>query len=178
MNYYSFFIISIILILYYILYYQNCKIFNNTKYCINKESDTSKFDTLIRLKKELNLLIKFLNDEHKDSEVTKNINKNYQENVIITELNNNNAIAYTKNKGEELSFCLLDQDKKFNTLIFIAIHELSHVATNEVGHTLKFWENFKFLLKCAVKIKIYEPINYSEYPVSYCNLKITHNPLF
>ena len=62
MDYYILFIIIIISLLYYVLNYQNCKIFNNTKYCINKESDDAKFKTLIKLKKNLDTIIKYLND--------------------------------------------------------------------------------------------------------------------
>ena len=147
MNYYILSIIIFIAYLYYIFNYQNCKIFNDTKYCINKESDNKKFDTLIKLKKKLDSLIKYLNENHKEHSATKNINNNYKSDIIISELLNHKAIAYTKNKGEEISVCLLDDEKKFNALIFVSIHELSHIATTDIGHTFKFWENFKFLLE-------------------------------
>ena len=48
-----------------------------------------------------------------------------------------------------MSFCLLDEDKKFNSLMFIALHELAHIATKDIGHTFKYWENFKFILQCS-----------------------------
>tara|TARA_A100001015_G_scaffold272056_1_gene326279 strand:+ start:4544 stop:5080 length:537 start_codon:yes stop_codon:yes gene_type:complete len=178
MDYYILLIIIIISTLYYIFNYQNCKIFNNIKYCINKESSDAKFKTLIKIKKNFNLLIKYLNDKYKDHDVTININKNFKNDIIISELLNHKAIAYTKNKGEEMSFCLLDDYKKFNSLMFVALHELSHIATKDIGHTFKFWENFKFLLQCSRDIKIYTPENYNEIPVNYCGLDITHNPLF
>ena len=60
----------------------------------------------------------------------------------------------------------------------MAIHELAHIMTKSVGHTIEFWENFKFLLKNAVKIKIYNSIDYKENPVSYCSMDINENPLF
>ena len=103
MKYYILLIIILISTLYYIFNYQNCKIFNNIKYCINKDSSESKFKTLIKIKKNLNLLIKYLNDKHKDEDVTININKNFKQDIIISELLNHKAIAYTKNKGEEIS---------------------------------------------------------------------------
>ena len=91
--------------------------------------------------------------------------------------------AYSENKGERLAFCvtttkagnkLIDE----NTLIFVAIHELSHIATKSIGHTTEFWQNFKFLLKNAKKINIYTPENYKENPKKYCGLKITDNPYY
>ena len=65
-----------------------------------------------------------------------------------------------------------------NTLSFVAIHELGHVMTESVGHTKEFWQNFKFLLKNAVKIGIYEPIDYKKKPKNYCGMKITDNPYY
>ena len=62
--------------------------------------------------------------------------------------------------------------------MFVSIHELAHIGTKDIGHTFKFWENFKFLLECARDIKIYTPENYNEFPINYCGLDITHNPLF
>ena len=53
-----------------------------------------------------------------------------------------------------------------NTLAFVAIHELGHVMTESVGHTKEFWQNFKFLLKDAVKLGIYKPVDYKKNPKS------------
>ena len=38
-----------------------------------------------------------------------------------------------------------------NTLTFVAIHELAHIATKSIGHNDEFWNNFKFLLEEAKK---------------------------
>ena len=62
--------------------------------------------------------------------------------------------------------------------MFVALHELSHIATKSIGHTTEFWNNFKFLLQEAVKIKIYEPVNYKKKPKNYCGMKITDNPYY
>ena len=65
-----------------------------------------------------------------------------------------------------------------NTLMYVAIHELGHLMTKSIGHTQEFWQNFKFLLQNAVKIKIYNPVNYKKKNKAYCGMKITDNPLF
>ena len=55
------------------------------------------------------------------------------------------------NKGEQLALCLRDaKDDTFielNLIIFVAIHEIAHVMTDEVGHTKKFWNNMRYLLE-------------------------------
>ena len=40
--------------------------------------------------------------------------------------------------------------------MFVAIHELAHIASETIGHNDEFWNNFKFLLDNAVEIKIYK----------------------
>lgn len=167
-----------IFLLYTFLNNTKCKYIDNKNICINKNSDDEKYNILTKISNKLDLLIKYLNRHHKNDKITTTINKNYRKNIIFSELSKNKAIAYTKNKGEEMSFCLPDKNNDFNTLIFIALHELSHISTDEIGHTYTFWENFKFLLKIAIKINIYKPVDYNKYPTNYCNLDITHNPLF
>ena len=65
-----------------------------------------------------------------------------------------------------------------HTLMFVAIHELSHVGTKSIGHKTEFWENFKFLLENAKEAGIHEPIDYKKKPVEYCSMKIKDNPYF
>ena len=44
---------------------------------------------------------------------------------------------------------------------FIPIHELGHLATEEVGHIQVFWDNFKWLLKIATDHGLYDYVDYS-----------------
>ena len=91
--------------------------------------------------------------------------------------------AYSENKGEKLAFCL-DTKKTDgqlideNTLIFVAIHEISHIATKSVGHTEEFWKNFRFLLEEAIELDLYKPIDYKKSPKKYCGMTITDNPYY
>ena len=91
--------------------------------------------------------------------------------------------AYSENKGEKLAFCL-NKEKEGNqlidpnTLMFVAIHELSHIATKSIGHKDEFWNNFKFLLGEAKKIGVYEPEDYKKNSKRYCGTNITDNPYF
>ncbi|HAF76958.1 MAG TPA: hypothetical protein DCG42_06505 [Maribacter sp.] len=62
--------------------------------------------------------------------------------------------------------------------MFVALHELAHIASKSIGHTKEFWDNFKFILQNAVKIKIYNPVDYKKENKNYCGMKITDNPLY
>ena len=65
-----------------------------------------------------------------------------------------------------------------NTLTFVAIHELSHIMSNTIGHHQDFWQHFKFLLENAKDAGIYKPVDYKKKPESYCGMTITDNPYY
>ena len=82
------------------------------------------------------------------------------------------AFCVTKQKGNDED--LIDE----NTLLFVAIHELAHVANKTVGHDASFWQNFKFLLVNAKEIGIYIPEDYKKKQVNYCGMQISDNPYY
>ena len=88
--------------------------------------------------------------------------------------------SYSVNKGEQLAICIRNKEtNKFldmNTITFVALHELAHVMTEEIGHTKTFWKNMKFLLEQGEKVNIYKPVDYSKSPVKYCGMTIDSSP--
>ena len=140
-------------------------------------------DLLARTTEKLKQLVAYLKEEYPNRENVKRLAEKFNPKKISETLPTSKYTAYSENKGEKLAFCttttkegskLIDE----NTLAFVAVHELGHVMTESVGHTKEFWQNFKFLLKNAVKIGIYEPIDYKKKPKNYCGMKITDNPYY
>eukprot|EP00798_Chlamydomonas_sp_ICE-L_P008433 gene8433-biopygen3775 len=64
-----------------------------------------------------------------------------------------------------------------NILMYVAIHELGHLATDEVGHTPKFWSNFKWILGEAMSIGLYTKVDFDNEPQKYCGINITSSIL-
>lgn len=67
--------------------------------------------------------------------------------------------SYTINK-QKIFLCLKDENKEyydFNMLVYVALHELSHVLCDEIGHTPKFHSIFKNVLTKAESMNIYDP---------------------
>ena len=91
--------------------------------------------------------------------------------------------SYSENKGQRIVVCLRDKTKppyplvEINTVMFVMLHEMSHLMTETIGHTPEFWENFRRILHDAVKIGIYTPVNYSRQPTPYCGMTISDSPL-
>lgn len=92
----------------------------------------------------------------------------------------NDSTSYSINKGEELVFCIRDKINNsihdINTLMFVAIHELAHIITDELQHTDKFWKNMKSLLKRAEIMGLYHNVDYNMNPVEYCGMTINSSP--
>ncbi len=91
--------------------------------------------------------------------------------------------SYSVNKGEKVYMCLRQRNEREelvdeNIITFVALHELAHIGTHEVGHTTLFWNNFGWLLKRAEEIQIYEYTDFSAHPVEYCGIHITDQPTY
>jgi predicted metal-dependent hydrolase len=91
--------------------------------------------------------------------------------------------SYTINKGEVFALCLRfvhnkDNFHDFNTIMFVALHELAHLFSKTYGHNTEFWTNFRFILKEAVEAGFYTPVDYKRYKKPYCSIVINYNPLF
>jgi hypothetical protein len=129
-------------------------------------------------------LVEYVGKKHPDNEAAKRLVDGFRPNKIMETLPTSSYTAYSENKGEKIAFCLnVNKNDNTNlidphTLLFVAIHELSHVATKSIGHKQEFWENFKFLLEQAKEAGIHDPVDYKEKPQEYCGMKIHDNPYY
>jgi hypothetical protein len=108
----------------------------------------------------------------------------YQPDVFSENSMSSSDTSYSENKGQRIVVCLRDKTKPpnyplidINTIMFVMLHEMSHLMTETIGHTPEFWGNFKRILHDAVKVGIYTPVNYSRQPTPYCGMTITDSPL-
>ena len=116
-------------------------------------------------------------DESKEG--VDDLQKNYNPRSLSETIDGAKYTSYSVNKGEKISICIRSKDNVIiddNTVLFVVIHELAHVMTNEIGHTPLFWSNMKYLLEEAERIGIYKPINYEKEPVQYCGMEINTTP--
>jgi hypothetical protein len=104
----------------------------------------------------------------------------YDPHVMSESPSNAKYTSYSVNKGEKIFFCIRskDDDKLIdhNTLLFVAIHEMAHIMTKRIGHIKEFWNNFRFLLRVAVKNDIYQYQDFRKNKVKYCGMEITDTP--
>jgi hypothetical protein len=91
--------------------------------------------------------------------------------------------SYSVNKGEKIFMCLRQRNEREelvneNIVLFVALHEMSHVGTASIGHTPEFWNHFAWVLKQAEHLKIYEYTDFAAHPVEYCGVHITDSPTY
>ena len=134
----------------------------------------------IRIKK----LLKYLREKYYNDPNILRLFRNYNEHQISESSPDSKYTSYQVNKGEKIVFCVRQRESNnnrlmdINTMMFVAIHELSHLMSISVGHTDEFWLNMKFLLKEAINCpeRIYRYVPYHSKPQKYCGTVITDTP--
>lgn len=153
-------------------------------YCVR---ETAKLelaaDKLARVTANMKKLVSICKEKYENRDNVQRLVKGFNPKQIYETLPTSEYTAYSQNKGEKIAFCLNEErdGKKLidiNTLTFVAIHELSHIASVSIGHTEEFWNNFKFLLQVAKENNLYSPVDYKKNPERYCGTTINKNPLY
>lgn len=155
----------------------------DNRYYIVKSMDNKQdaADLLAKLNLKLIRLVNHVRDMESTKKVTdedrQRLYDNFNPDNISEGSYDTGYTSYSINKGEKIIMCLRSKNNpselvKLNVLVYVAVHELSHLMTKEVGHPKIFWHNFKFLLKEAVKLKLYKKVQFADNPVDYCGIKI------
>ena len=142
-------------------------------------------DRLARVRQKILTLRKHLQQSHMEKPFVKQMVDNFDCTADRFSESTPDAqfTSYSVNKGEKVFMCLRQRNEKEelvqeNIILFVALHEMSHVGTVSVGHTPEFWNNFAWLLKQAEATKIYEFTNFAAHPVEYCGVHITDSPTY
>jgi hypothetical protein len=158
---------------------------DGNKYCVRERAKIQEAaDLLATVTKKCKELVDYVGEKYPDQDNVKRLVDGFHPNKIMETLPTSEYTAYSENKGEKIAFCLNKTRKgetnmiDEHTLMFVAIHELSHVATKSIGHKSEFWENFKFLLENAKDAGIHVPTDYKKKPAEYCGMKLNDNPYY
>jgi hypothetical protein len=186
------FIAFVIFIIVYMYYYNDdrdlkCIISSKdgNRYCVReREKMDEAANLLAEVSNKLRSLVEYLKEKQPDDPRTGRLVEKFNPTKICETLPTSELTAYSENKGEKIAFCLNRKKENnsklidINTLTFVALHELSHVATVSVGHKQEFWENFKWVLQNAKAAGIYTPVDYKREPEEYCGMPINDNPYY
>ena len=157
---------------------------DGNRYCV-RERDKLELaaDLLASVTQKCKEMVKYMKEKHPDDKRVIRLVEGFNPKKISETLPTSELTAYSENKGEKIAFCLNTTKEgnkliDINTLTFVALHELSHIMTESIGHKQDFWQNFKFLLTNAKEAGIYEPIDYKKNPQQYCGMTINDNPYY
>jgi hypothetical protein len=159
---------------------------DGNKYCVRERNKVKKAaDLLAKTTEKCKQLVEYVYQKYPENPFCQRLKSGFNPQRVVETLPTSEYTAYSENKGEKIAFCLnpkknenLDDLIDEHTLMFVAIHELTHVGTKSIGHKTDFWENFKFLLTEAKTAGIHEPIDYKKKPSEYCSMPIKDNPYF
>jgi hypothetical protein len=158
---------------------------DGVKYCVRERKDIQQAsDLLARITEKMKKLVDILDKKYPDKDNIRRLVKKFNPRKIVETLPTSEYTAYSENKGQKIAFCLNkkkeDNDNLIdeNTLMFVALHEMAHVASESIGHNTEFWDNFTFLIGEAEEYNLYSPIDYSKKNAEYCGMTITSSPYF
>ena len=152
--------------------------YDNNYYVVKEANDSEEAaNILARLKQDIFKIADYLY-ENKDKfpENEEYIDQLYTriQGVNIIENGSDQYTSYTVNKGDQIVFCLRSRNSKnknelhdYNLIMYVALHEISHVACPEQGHTKLFHEIFNFICSEAIKLDMYTKIDFNQNPKEY-----------
>lgn len=168
-----------------------------TYFVLNTPNKQKAADILAELNQRIEKLIEHLKSERSAGHIPLNMTRAVDR---IIRLYNPDSLSenvyrqldftsYTFNKGQSIALCLTTRDNSeknneqfepINRLIFVVLHEISHIGDDTVSdgarHTLQFWKIFSYIYNEAIKIGIHNYENYNHKPVDYCGMKIEATP--
>lgn len=154
---------------------------SGTKFLVHKDNlKNDKANLLGKIVENMfilkNHMVKNINNFKSFKPYIKQLKDNLSEtNTVVYETDpKSNLTSYSVNKGEELSFCLKSKKSgelhDINLIMYVAIHEMAHIACPEIGHGELFKKIFRKLAEEAIKIGVYKKVNFSNNPVEYCGM--------
>ena len=161
---------------------------NGREYGVQEKLTNSNMalDIIAKLHDNMDKFVAQLQSKYPDDERVERLANGFERVKIeeTTEEPGDDNTSFTINKGELMSLCLRRDSHgrpfhDYNTLAFVVIHEMAHIASVSEGHNAEFIDNFRFLLREAAAMGYYTPIDYSKNPFLYCGkVRVTNNPYY
>lgn len=147
------------------------------KYIVRKMPNQKEaVERLARVNKDMHHLVRHMLAKFPQDESVLRLHDNYNPDAISEGGAEVGYTSYSVNKGEKIVLCIRQANGDFvdhNVIMYVAIHELAHLMTKEIGHPTVFWDNFKRLLQEAMALNLYTKVDFAASPTPYCGIKIS-----
>jgi len=148
------------------------------------EDEQKRLNELIRRGQ---LLVDYIHtNKYPDAQIAQRIYSNW--NILRT----NNRIGITPadtdtpgfviNKSDSMQICvtknpgIIGDLDEINLNTFVLIHEIAHLGAKEYEHGNEFIQVFKKLLRASIDIGIWDYVDYSKKPQTFCNYYVNATP--
>jgi len=144
----------------------------------NQEDETEAADTLAKINARVDTLLTYFKEKKMDEQKNvKRLLQNYNPRRLHERPVDSRFPAYSIDKGEDIFICVREQNrgkvmKNINSIMYVMLHELAHIMTVSVGHTVEFWTNYDFLIKHAIEARVYHYEDYTRKNVMYCDERL------
>ena len=148
------------------------------EYLVQKKDDAHDAANMIAsVTNDMTRLVKHMAAKYPDDPDVRRLVDNFDPRAVSEGSASTGYTSYTVDKGAKMVMCVRQDDAAGtlvdkNVVMYVAIHELAHIMTSEIGHTDMFWENNKRLLKEAMQQGIYTKTDFSKAPAPYCGIDI------
>ena len=137
---------------------------------------------MAEIKSRLSKLVQYLQKRRPNDPRTQRLVDKFNPEAMQETRIDSHLTSFSIDKGEEIHMCMRDKTPdlplhQINDLMFVALHEISHVCSELNGHGEEFQKNFVWILNNAVQIGIFKNTDYSAENVRYCGDVINSNPL-
>lgn len=148
-----------------------------------KESANTLAEINSRVTKLIDHLSKKYDRDPKRNYFIKKLKENYNPYILSEAAIDERYTTYTVDK-QDMHVCLRTRDKMeniydINLLMYVILHELAHLCNYDdlgnpiQGHGPEFKNIFKLLVIEAIRLKLYDYVDYSETPREYCGIVIS-----
>ena len=113
---------------------------DGNSYCVRERNKIDLVvDLLANVTHKMTKLVDYMDETYPDRKEVQRLKKRFNPTKIKETLPTSKYTAYSENKGEKLAFCVTTKKNNNelideNTLTFVAIHELGHIASKSIGH--------------------------------------------
>lgn len=158
---------------------------DNEPYLVRDVADKQRAaNMLAKIKQNIMVVVDYLyknKDNYKDYiKYIDQLHKRIQGVIIMESTEDDQYTSYSVNKGEQLIFCLRSRSlgstgklHDMNLLMYVCLHEISHISSPTYGHDDQFKKVFAFLAKIGIELGLYKKIDFGKKSETYCGLEIT-----
>lgn len=153
---------------------------HKTYYVKQAPNSQESADVLAKINFNLSVIKTFFKDKYNsDKKSAYSYDRIKNKKISLEENTLNKHTSYSVNKGEKIVLCLRSKaDNKIhdiNLLMYVVLHEISHVICPEIDHTEMFDNIFSFVRESATKCGVYDAKLAFTNHTEYCGINIENS---